>query len=126
MSNPYQSPAPMAAPGQRSKIVRMVLVYVGLIFASLAAMMPAVVLPHYDRLYRGFGIEMPVLAQAFVRHAAWFWLLPVLVIAVRLFWPHAQRRSEVACGVGVAAFLLLLIATVVALNLPALTLGAVV
>ncbi|UUZ56678.1 hypothetical protein LP419_17295 [Massilia sp. H-1] len=75
-------------------------------------------LPDYERMYGHFGTELPLFSQLLMRHHVWFWVLPVGVIAVRLFWPRMTRRSEMACGAGVASFILALICSIVAGNLP--------
>jgi hypothetical protein len=110
MSNPYQPPAAdsaaLAAPA--SKAVPEILIGIGLVFAVLAALIPALALPGFQSVYASFGTDTsPLTLFVFKYHAA-YWICPLGVAAIGLSGRNRPRRAAIACAAGAAAFLVLL------------------
>ena len=99
MSNPYQSPqsAVMSSAHSASGAGAVIQLVVGLLCAVIAALLPMLVIPTFHEVFISFGAQLPQLTKVAVAYHLWLWLLPLLVVAARLFWPAKHRRSKASC-----------------------------
>lgn len=128
MSNPYQSPQSAVVSSVQSgrgagAVMQLV---AGLLCAVIAALLPMLVIPAFHEVFIGFGAQLPLLTRLAVGYHPWLWLLPLLVVAARLFWPKARRRALAACLLGVVGLVLVIALTALAMYLPVFQLGEVI
>jgi type II secretory pathway component PulF len=127
MNNPYQAPqAPSAVDSRAISTLGHFVFGIGLVCSIVAAIMPFVVVPVFIEMFKSFGTDLPWATRLAIRWYGVGWLLPLVVILVRLYWPDVRWRG-IAAGLagfgGVTVFALLL---VLAMYLPIFQLGAVV
>lgn len=126
MTNPYQSPASAvelpATHGSGSTAV--IQLIAGLMCALLAALIPTLVIPQFRQVFTSFGTDLPLTTRIALNYHLWLWLLPLVVIAVRLFWPRARKRPRAACLAGIAGLVIALAATLLAMYLPIYQMGS--
>lgn len=128
MQNPYQPPAAPIPPTAASMVTPPGngLFVAGLVCALLAAVVPMLVVPAFEEVFKSFGADLPLLTLAVLRYHPATWFLPMLVIAARLFWPLARRRAMAAGLIGVAGAVFVFLGLGIALYWPIFRLGAVV
>lgn len=116
MSDPYRAPT-SAIPSAPTSAGTAFFV-IGLACAALTALVPTLIVPSFSEVFRSFGASLPWSTQWLLRGYLALWILPVLVVLLRLFWPWPHRRTQTACGFGVLCLLLVLPACMAALYLP--------
>ncbi len=128
MSNPYQSPqsAVMSSAQSASGAGAVIQLVVGLLCAVIAALLPMLVIPTFHEVFISFGAQLPQLTKVAVAYHLWLWLLPLLVVAARLFWPAARRRAKASCWIGVLGLVITVVVTTLAMYMPILRLDAVI
>ncbi|MBS0308992.1 MAG: hypothetical protein JSS58_08480 [Proteobacteria bacterium] len=127
MKNPYLPPAtPITVVPGDDDTPGTGLLAAGLICALLTAIVPMFVVPAFTKVFDSFGSDLPFLTITVLRYYLAFWLLPVLVLIVRLFWPVRRNRAKVSCLTGVIGMLLALLVSAIALYLPIFKMGSVV
>jgi type II secretory pathway component PulF len=115
-----------ATPGRSDATSRNGLFIVGLLAAVVAAAIATLVVPQFRNLFQGFGGDLPLATRLAVDYYLALWLLPIVVIAVRLAWPDSSSRSTVACIVGVGSLIVTIPTLTVVLYLPIFKLGQTV
>lgn len=125
MTNPYQTPesALVAASEPRRGAAAFIQLVVGLVCALIAAVVPMLVLPSFQRVIQGFVAEVPLITQIALSHHVWLWALPVFVIGARLFWPKAPQRPWASCLIGVLGLVIVMPVMILAMYLPIFQLG---
>ena len=128
MSNPYQSPqsAVMSSAQSASGAGAVIQLVVGLLCAIIAALLPILVIPTFHEVFISFGAQLPLLTKVAVGYHLWLWLLPLLVVAARLFWPAKRARAKASCWIGVAFLVITVVVTTLAMYMPILRLDAVI
>lgn len=126
MPNPYQAPGAGTVPDSRSKALASFLHGVGLVFAVLSALIPTLVLPRFQAVFKEFGADLPFLSHFVFKHSPWLWLFPVALAIASLFWRKQPGRAALVCIAGIAGFVLAIVVLIIAAYLPVMNLGAVV
>jgi type IV pilus assembly protein PilC len=109
-----------------SRSVDRILLAVGL-FATVVPMMLGIfVLPEFQKVFRDFGAELPLITSLVIEYRLLVALLPLLVIAAWLYWPNANIRGLAAIVVGVGGAGILAATMVVAMYLPIYGLAATI
>ena len=128
MSNPYQSPqsAVVSSVQSDSGAGAVIQLVVGLLCAIIAALLPMLVIPTFHEVFLSFGAQLPQLTKVAVAYHLWLWLLPLLVVAARLFWPAKRRRAKASCWIGVLGLVITVVVTTLAMYMPILRLDAVI
>src|SRR5690606_7847840 len=112
MTNPYQPPASAVelSTTHGSGSTAVIQLIAGLMCALLAALIPTLVIPQFHQVFTSFGTDLRLTTRIALNHRLWLWLLPLVVIAVRLFWPRARKRPRASCLVGVGGLVIALAA----------------
>lgn len=128
MTTPAQLPLPAheALPQLRRDKSDNILLIIGLVCAFIAALAPTLVVPAFHQIFDSIGASTPPLTSFILNYHLWLWVLPVLVIAVRLFWPNQQKRLLASCLVGAIGLILVIPILILALYLPIFKFGSVV
>lgn len=114
--DPYQAPAASGPPA--SSAGHPLWLVLGLLLAVFAALVPTLAVPMFADTFRAFGAELPPPTRLLVDGYLGLWVLPLLVVLVRLCWPQRHRRALAAGMVGLSSALVLLPLCAWALYLP--------
>lgn len=128
MPNPYRPPQSSVedAPASGSGAAGILLLLAGLVCALLTALVPTLVIPQFEEVFASFGATLPLPTRLMIELHPWLWLLPLPVVAVRLFWPRPRQRPLAACLLGACALGLIIPLLILAMYLPILQLGQIV
>lgn len=128
MSHPYRPPQSSVevASGSGAGITSVILPIIGLVCALLTALTPTMVIPQFQQVFSSFGAQLPLLTRIAIDQHLGLWLLPLLVIAVWLFWPRPKQRPLAACLVGAGGLVIIIPLLILAMYLPIFQLGQAV
>lgn len=121
MNNPYQ--APLAPAPASPSAANPVLIVIGVAAAALTALIPTLVVPNFNEVFRSFGAELPWPTQLLLQGYPGLWVLPVLVLLIWWLWPTPRNRAKAACWFGALSLVLGLPACMLALYLPIVALS---
>jgi hypothetical protein len=79
---------------------------IGIVTATTGAGVIWLMAARFRDVLEPFGAELPLVSIAFLNYTQFVLLMPILVIAVRLFWPQPKQRALLSLIAGLALFLL--------------------
>jgi type II secretory pathway component PulF len=128
MTHPYRPPQSSVevTPTSASNTSAIILLLAGLVCALLTALVPTLAIPQFEQVFVSFGASLPLLTRLAIEQHLWLWLLPLLVVAARLFWHRPKQRPLVACLVGTVGLGLGIPLLILAMYLPILQLGQII
>lgn len=95
--------------------------FIGLALSVFVAWAPPHVLPAFQEVQSGFGMDQPLLTRLVMQYHAGYWLLPVLVLLMALV-----RGPRQGGWFGMAGALLVFLLTAIAAYWPVIAAGTVV
>ena len=90
----------------------------GLLCASISAVIPIVMVPQFKNIFEGFGSELPIPTFIFVYYHQILWALPFLVFYIWYRWPKPKQGALASCLLGITCLVLIPIFGLASLYLP--------
>ena len=81
-------------------IVEKILLASGILVATITAITPQFIIPHFVNVFSSFGTELPLITQIVLKFYGVVAALPFLVLIAWFFWPNRNRRAIAACLIG--------------------------
>ncbi|RDZ29137.1 hypothetical protein [Lysobacter silvisoli] len=119
--DPYQAPATSVPPATSAG--HPLWLVLGLLSAVFAALVPTLAVPMFAETFRSFGAELSPPTRWLVDGYLGLWVLPLLVVLVRMYWPRRRYRALAAGLCGLLGALVVLPLCAWALYLPIFRLG---
>ncbi len=96
---------------------------IGFLLALISAIIVIMLMQKFAPTFNDFGADLPAFTAFFVDYAYGFFVLPLVVLTVHLFWPTPADRPVVALFLGVVCIVVVPVLTGIAVYLPIFKLG---
>ena len=125
MDNPYQPPTARIADPVAEVRRKKLGLFGSLFMTCFPALILSIAAPRFGEVFASFGAALPWLSRMVVNGYLAAWLLPILVVAVWLYWPNPKQRGFVVVAISLVSMMLVPF-YIIALYLPIFRLGTVV